>query len=84
MFRSYLLLIKDYRNNMLNYLGLFLEDMNVSFDNSPEIQLQSTKISLTGKGLVNKDFEYIDVFFSQFNCVKYPKILRNRNVKQCN
>ena len=45
--------------------------------------MRSAKLQFDGEGLADKGFENADRHFSHFNRVRYPRILRNRNVKQC-
>ena len=46
--------------------------------------LRPTKTPVHGEGLADKGFKNCDRYFANLNRVRCPRMLRNREVKQCN
>ena len=83
MLSACLHMTKNYRRDMLKYLGLGPVDQLQGEISQPTIWLRSAKLPFDGEGLADKGFENGDKYFDHFNRVRCPRMLRNRNVKQC-
>ena len=73
----------EHRKNLLNYLGLGSENTDQCDTTEPIIWLRSSKLPFNGECLADKGFENTDRFCSHLNRIRYPRMLRNRDVKQC-
>ena len=71
------------RNHALKYLGLKHNAQLQCNDDEPIIWLRSAKVPYDGECLADKGFENTDRYYAHLNRVRCPRMLRNRDVKQC-
>lgn len=83
MLSAYLHMTKDYRANILKYAGMHCNSIKNTNVNEPIAWLRSCKLPPEGEALADKGFENTDRFFANFNRTRCPRVLRNREVKQC-
>ena len=75
MLSAYLLITRDFQNNVMAYISLptmFMYNVN---NDKPIIWLRSIKLPVDGEGLADKGFEFLDRLFTHFNQVRCSHVL---------
>ena len=71
----------DFRNDLINYLGLSNEVSIRRRNKCLKLWITSAKIPPRGEGLTYKGLEHIDYFFAWFNRVRFPKEMKAHKLK---
>ena len=83
MLSAYLFITSGCRISALTHLGIFSENNDTCDTTEPIIWLRSSKLPFNGECLADKGFQNTDRFFAYLSRVRCPRMLRNRDVKQC-
>ena len=83
MLSVFLHIIENYRLQLLKYLGLPFPNVVLEESQELKVWLRSVKLLAWGEGLADKGFENCESYFSNFNRVRCPRIVRSRDFKQC-
>ena len=78
---AYIRIARNYRLKFLKHLGFDISELNDPPIGSPKIWLRGAKLPPHGQGLSDKVFFGTDRMFPNFNQIRCPKLLGNREVK---